>query len=237
MFNNELNGNGMTGNVEKVDIISRSYYLNNAEKNGVEIPKESLLNFRNESTIFPSRILWNRVKGVTNFWKNEEYSDVSDCIISILSSMAREWSIFSYCIIGNKNNIEFYIGTIDNHDSYGNPSDILTNSLAAYMPGIDLEKIQTGDFMEKIQDIKVGGLITGYPSRLPEKETSQPKIRSLSEIDNICRGMLGNRFILMFTATREKNDKVIMSRKTNERVMTEVSRHVEEEGVAVGAAI
>ena len=67
-FNNkELYGSGINGNVEKVDIISRSYYLNNAEKNGVDIPRETLLNFNNERELFPANVLWHRVKGVTNF--------------------------------------------------------------------------------------------------------------------------------------------------------------------------
>lgn len=236
-FNNkELYGSGINGNVEKVDIISRSYYLNNAEKNGVDIPRETLLNFNNERELFPANVLWHRVKGVTNFWKNEEFSDVSDCIISILSSMTRKLSIFSYCIVGSKKNIEFYIGTIDSHDDYGNPSDILVNSLAAYMPGIDIQCVSNDEFAHKTQNINMGGLITGYPSQNQEKDMLRAKVRSLPEIDNICRGMLGNEFVLMFTAVRVENDQVILARKNNEHVMTEVSRHVEEEGVALGAA-
>lgn len=236
-FNNkELYGSGINGNVEKVDIISRSYYLNNAEKNGVDIPRDTLLNFNNERELFPANVLWHRVKGVTNFWKNEEFSDVSDCIISILSSMTRKLSIFSYCIVGSKKDIEFYVGTIDSRDAYGNPSDILVNSLAAYMPGIDIESISSDEFAQKTQNINKGGLITGYPSQSQEKETLHTKVRSLPEIDNICRGMLGNEFVLMFTAVRVENDQVILARKNNEHVMTEVSRHVEEEGVALGAA-
>ena len=237
VFNNkEIHDSEMGRNVENIDIVSRSYYLNNKEKNGIELKPDELLNCRNEYEIFPANILWRRIKGVTNFWKNEEFSDLGDCIINILSSMTRPSSVISYCIIGSKNDVEIFVGTVDNNDSYGNPSDILVNSLAAYMPGIDIEDVTAESFSEKINNISVGGLITGYPGQKTEQESNQMKIRSLPEIDNICRGMLGNNFAIMFTAVRESVDHVVQARKVNEHVMTEVSRHVEEEGVALGAA-
>lgn len=219
---------------QKIDIISRGYYLETDEQCGITLNTEDVLNSANDHSVFESDVVWNQIKGVTNFWSNDEFPDLRDCIINILSSMAKKWSIISYCIVGDGNSIRFYVGTTKQNNAGESPSQVLVNSLLAYMPGIDIQAVDNSVFEKSIRPLKEGGLITGYPRT--NNVARKAGIRKLSEIDNICRGMLGNEFALMFTAIREDDARVRIAHKLNEKTMTDISKYVEEEGISVGAA-
>ena len=77
-----------------------------------------------------------KILGVTRFWEYEEDFNLSVLAGDILNSCVRHGVSFAYAIIGNKDGINIYVGTMKLL------LDSLKSSYEAAYPGIDIEYIQ-----------------------------------------------------------------------------------------------
>src|SRR5699024_9685935 len=112
---------------------------------------------------------------------------------------------FAYAIIGNKDGINIYVGTMKLL------LDSLKSSYEAAYPGIDIEYIQ-GNPLRNCPG-ECGGTFTGIPTdkRGAEKKSFQ--------IENICRGMTGKNFSYVILAAGISNIAVTFG---HERILEEM---------------
>lgn len=146
-----------------------------------------------------------RVKGITEFWRNEEYNQANSLIGDILNSCVRHGVPFAYSILGNEYGIEIYVGTIKLL------SNSLKSSYEAMFPGIDIDYVSNNPL--RTCACNYGGLFTGVPTnKFSDKNKNH-------QIENICRGMQGKRFAYVILASGISN---IAATLGHERILEEM---------------
>lgn len=132
-----------------------------------------------------------KVSGLTRFWDDEEAFNITSLVGDILNSCVRHGVPFAYVILGNKDGIQIYVGTMKVL------LDGVRTSYEASYPGIDIELVQDNPLRTSARDF--GGMFTGIPTNKVGAEK-----RSF-QIENICRGMLGRNFTYVVLASGISN--------------------------------
>lgn len=145
-----------------------------------------------------------QILGLTRFWENEEL-DTTSLVGDILGSCVKSNIPFSYAIIGDGNGIRIYVGTIKLL------FEGLETSYKASYPGIDIREVPENPLRESTKSC--GGLFTGIPTNKLGSE------RKNYQIENICRGMLGQNFTYVVFATGIHNNIVGLG---HERILQEM---------------
>lgn len=128
-----------------------------------------------------------RVRGLTRFWEAEDGLDAAALAGDILTSCVRHGVPFAYAVIGDKDGIRVYVGTMKVL------LDGLKTSYEASYPGIDIEL--SGETPLRTAPREFGGLFTGIPT---DKAGAEKKS---FQIENICRGMQGREFTYLVLAS------------------------------------
>lgn len=146
-----------------------------------------------------------KIEGITRFWETEQDVPVNTLIGDILNSTVRYGIPFAYAIIGDKNGINVYVGTMKIL------SDCLRSSYEALFPGVDIEFVQDNPLSTAPRDC--GGMFTGVPTdkRGVEKKSLQ--------IKSICRSMQGKNFTYVILASGISNIAVTYG---HERMLDEM---------------
>lgn len=180
------------------------YSYSSAEKNAALCRKELDLittgNFRSNGYEECRNMVFFKVNGITKFWKNEGNINISSLMRDVLSGCVRHGVSFAFVITGDQNGITFHIGTL------AVLLDSLKTSFISCYPGIDID--DTGDNPLHQSILEYGGMFTGIPVK---KESSQ--------IENICRGMLGTNFIYVILASGISNIAVSLG---HDRILEEM---------------
>ena len=128
-----------------------------------------------------------RVFGLSCFWDREEKLQTGDLMSDILCSVVRHGVSFAYAIIGDGSGINIYIGTMKLL------LEGLKSSLEALYPGINITPVDGNPLQTCPQEF--GGLFTGVPTNKLRGE------KKSYQIENICRGMLGEKFTYVILAS------------------------------------
>lgn len=128
-----------------------------------------------------------RIVGITKFWNDEGNLNISSLTGDILNSCVRHGVPFAYVILGDKDGIQIYVGTMKVL------LEGIKTSYESLYPGIDIEVVQDNPLRTSARDY--GGMFTGTPTNKigAEKKNYQ--------IENICRGMLGKNFTYVILAS------------------------------------
>lgn len=132
-----------------------------------------------------------KVSGLTRFWDDEEAFNITSLVGDILNSCVRHGVPFAYVILGNKDGIQIYVGTMKVL------LDGVRTSYEASYPGIDIELMQDNPLRTSARDF--GGMFTGIPTNKVGAE------KKSFQIENICRGMLGRNFTYVVLASGISN--------------------------------
>ena len=132
-----------------------------------------------------------KVSGVTRFWDDEEAFNITSLVGDILNSCVRHGVPFAYVILGNKDGIQIYVGTMKVL------LDGVRTSYEASYPGVDIELVQDNPLRTSARDF--GGMFTGIPTNKVGAE------KKSFQIENICRGMLGRNFTYVVLASGISN--------------------------------
>lgn len=172
-----------------------SYGYTSAEKNFVLCRKELDLiqngNFRADGYEECQNMQFLRINGLTRFWESEENLNISSLMGDILNSCVKHGVLFAYAIIGNKDGINVYVGTMKVL------LDGLKTSYESTYPGIDIEFVSDNPLRTSPREC--GGMFTGIPT---DKVGAEKKG---FQIENICRGMLGKNFTYVILASGISN--------------------------------
>lgn len=147
-----------------------------------------------------------KVNGLTRFWEAEDFQ-IGSLIGDVLNSCARHGTPFAYAIIGNKNGIDVYVGTMKLL------RDGLKSSYESMFPGIDIDLITDNPL--RISPREYGGMFTGIPT---DKLGDEKKCL---QIENICRGMQGKCFTYVILASGISNIAVTLG---HDRILEEMER-------------
>lgn len=131
-------------------------------------------------------ITFFKIRGIASFWASDERIGRTGLIASVLSGFVRHGISYVYAIIGDENGINVYIGV--QRPQY----DVIVSGLRGVYPGIDILPTETNPLRLCVKEY--GGLFTGMPT----DKTSKGQQRE--QIENICRGMLGTRFVYLILA-------------------------------------
>ena len=185
------------------------YSYSSAEKNAAVCRKELDMipngNFRSAGYEECQNMQFFRIYGITRFWEHEENLNVSTLIGDILNSCVRHGVPFAYAIIGDKDGIHVYAGTIKLL------MEGLRTSYEAAYPGIDIEYVAENPLRSAPREI--GGMFTGIPS---DKLGAEKKS---FQIENILRGMMGKNFTYVVLASGISNIAVTLG---HERILEEM---------------
>lgn len=146
-----------------------------------------------------------KVNGITRFWNAEQELQISSLMGDILNSCVRHGIPFAYAIIGNKDGIDIYVGTMKIL------RDGLKASYESVFPGIDIDYLSENPLRTSPRDY--GGMFTGIPT---DKLGAEKK--SL-QIENICRGMQGKNFTYVVLASGISNIAVTFG---HDRILEEM---------------
>lgn len=127
-----------------------------------------------------------KVNGMTKFWGEKKDANRNNFMGDILSSIYGNGIPVSYIILGNDLGIEVLIGAAE----FLVPG--LKSLLEALYIGIDIEIVE--DVGTGLSELLYGGFFTGIPTN---KTMDQ---KSYSQVDSICRAMLGKKFCYMVLA-------------------------------------
>ena len=148
-------------------------------------------NFRSNGYEECQNMQFFKICGVTRFWKFEENLNISSLVGDILNSCVRHGVPFAYTIIGDKDGINVYVGTMKVL------LEGLKTSYESVYPGIDIEYISDNPLRSAPR--ANGGMFTGIPT---DKICAEKKN---FQIENICRGMLGKNFTYVVLASGISN--------------------------------
>lgn len=148
-------------------------------------------------------ICWFKILGGTKFWQNNSDVDYNEYFSKILSGVNND-EVVSFVIDGSEGDISFYagisVGTYKDGKKIPGIVQTFMDTYRAFLPGIELNYINQLHIDE--DKFNYGGIVTGYPVDYDdENNTNSPK-PVLSEIDNICRAMLGSKFTICITAEK-----------------------------------
>jgi hypothetical protein len=163
----------------------------------------------NEQLAWEKRdLLWFKISGITNFYKNVEKSQYYRIFQDILSGCMMTASSIGFLILGTRNEgIQIYAGISDDEELYG----AYRRSFEASFPGIDIKDKAIPNKIRK----PFGGLMVGIPGEVTAFEkTAEKSIVSdnLLPIDRLCRGMLGTEFSYWILAERQPVTNVTQKR-------------------------
>lgn len=171
------------------------YEYTSAEKNFALCRKEldmiSNGNFLSNGYEECQNMQFFKVSGLTRFWDDEEAFNITSLVGDILNSCVRHGVPFAYVILGNKDGIQIYVGTMKVL------LDGVRTSYEASYPGIDIELMQDNPLRTSARDF--GGMFTGIPTNKVGAEKKN------FQIENICRGMLGRNFTYVVLASGISN--------------------------------
>ena len=171
------------------------YEYTSAEKNFVLCRKELDMipngNFLSNGYEECQNMQFFKVSGLTRFWDDEEAFNITSLVGDILNSCVRHGVPFAYVILGNKDGIQIYVGTMKVL------LDGVRTSFEASYPGIDIELMQDNPLRTSARDF--GGMFTGIPTNKVGAEKKN------FQIENICRGMLGRNFTYVVLASGISN--------------------------------
>lgn len=175
--------------------MNTAYEYTSAEKNFALCRKELDMipngNFLSNGYEECQNMQFFKVSGLTRFWDDEEAFNITSLVGDILNSCVRHGVPFAYVILGNKDGIQIYVGTMKVL------LDGVRTSYEASYPGIDIELVQDNPLRTSARDF--GGMFTGIPTNKVGAEK-----RSF-QIENICRGMLGRNFTYVVLASGISN--------------------------------
>ena len=137
------------------------------------------------------------IRGLSKFWDNNTQPALNELVGNILNSLNRHDVPFIYAIIGDESGISVNIGTISRYVSS------VIASFQALIPGIDIFELSVNP-LKKLK-LEHGGLITGIPSsdrknEIIDEETKRLNPRTDLRIENLCRAMMGKRFVYLVIA-------------------------------------
>lgn len=185
------------------------YGYTSAEKNYALCRKELDFipngNFRSAGYEECRNMQFFQVEGLARFWENDDGVDIAVLTGDILNSCVRHGVPFAYVIIGNKEGISIYIGTMKVL------AEGLKASYEASYPGINIEYAQENPMRSAPKEW--GGIFTGIPT----KKTGEGKCGF--QVENICRGMLGENFTYVILAAGLSNIAVTFG---HERILEEM---------------
>lgn len=185
------------------------YGYSSAEKNTAICRKELDLiangNFKSNGYEECQNMVFFKARGITRFWETEEPLNISALIGDILNSHVRHGIPFAYAIVGDKDGINIYIGTIKLL------LDGLKTSYESSYLGIDIELVAENPL--RMSPRECGGMFTGIPT---DKLGSEKKS---FQIENICRGMLGKNFTYVILASGISNIAVTFG---HEKILEEM---------------
>lgn len=133
-----------------------------------------------------------KIEGISRFWSEDTQIEMSTLMGNILSGCIRYGVPFCYVLAGDKKGISLYIGTMKML------CENFCTMLEGTFPGIAVHSI-TGNPLRSCSR-KYGGMFTGLPSVCENDHTVKPQ-----QIENICRGMLGKRFVYIVLASGISN--------------------------------
>lgn len=187
------------------------YGYSSAEKNIAVCRKELDMilngNFRSNGYEECQNMQFFKICGITRFWETEENLNVSALIGDILSSCVRHGVSFAYAIIGDKDGINIYVGTIKLL------LESLKTSFESAYPGIDIEYVADNPLRNAPK--LSGGMFTGIPTDKLGAE------KRGFQIENICRGMLGKNFTYVILASGISSIAVTFG---HERILEEMEK-------------
>ena len=187
------------------------YGYSSAEKNIAICRKELDMilngNFRSNGYEECQNMQFFKICGITRFWETEENLNVSALIGDILSSCVRHGVSFAYAIIGDKDGINIYVGTIKLL------LESLKTSFESAYPGIDIEYVADNPLRNAPK--LSGGMFTGIPTDKLGAE------KRGFQIENICRGMLGKNFTYVILASGISSIAVTFG---HERILEEMEK-------------
>lgn len=167
---------------ERNDLLCRNH-LSRLEADGAYI---------NNVTV--AELKWFRIKGLNSFWVDHPQEYYAKVFENILSGITKEGCKIAFLVSGTNKGISFYVGCTSEL------FDAIKGSYYAYMPGIDINDIDSFD------DIKIcsnySGIIVGHPGESADPDVGVSVPLTL-QIDDFCRGMLGTEFSFMVVATRQ----------------------------------
>lgn len=132
-----------------------------------------------------------KISGLTRFWDDEDAFNITSLVGDILNSCVRHGVPFAYVILGNKDGIQIYVGTMKVL-----LEGVRTSYEASY-PGIDITLVQDNPLRTSARDF--GGMFTGIPTNKVGAE------KKSFQVENICRGMLGRNFTYVVLASGISN--------------------------------
>ena len=148
-----------------------------------------------------------KICGITRFWSFEDNLNISSLVSDILNSCVRHGVPFAYAIIGNKDGINVYVGTMKLL------LEGLKTSFESTYPGIDIECIPNNPLRDAPRES--GGMFTGIPTNKVGAEKKN------FQVENICRGMLGRNFTYVILASGISNIAVTFG---HERILEEMEK-------------
>lgn len=148
-----------------------------------------------------------KICGITRFWEFEDNLNMSSLMGDILNSCVRHGVPFAYSIIGDKDGINVYVGTMKLL------LEGLKTSFESNYPGIDIE--YASDNPLRSAPRTNGGMFTGIPT---DKLGAEKKN---FQIENICRGMLGKNFTYVVLASGISNIAVTFG---HEHILEEMEK-------------
>lgn len=151
-------------------------------------------------------MVFMKIAGMTRFWESKENIDLSSVMGDILNSCVRHNVPFAYAVIGNRDGINIYVGTMKLI------AEALRTPMEAAYPGIDIEDNCSNPLRSAPREC--GGMFTGIPT---DKNDSEKKA---FQIENICRGMLGTDFTYVILASGISNIAVTFG---HERLLEEMA--------------
>lgn len=146
-----------------------------------------------------------KINGITRFWNAEQELKISSLMGDILNSCVRHGVPFAYAIIGNKDGIDIYVGTMKLL------REGLMASYESVFPGIDIDLLSDNPLRTSPREF--GGMFTGIPT---DKIGAEKKNL---QIENICRGMQGKNFTYLVLASGISNIAVTFG---HDRILEEM---------------
>lgn len=185
--------------INKNNILCRSYLMD-YEDEGIE----RIQNFE------PENLLWFKINGIMNFWKDKDQSEYDVIFENILSGFTVASTSCAFLILGDKKQgIEFYVGTSEISEVF----DSFLHMYRAFLPGIDITNLISSN--ELNINKKYNGVVVGFPNG-DFKESEYYSKQSTQAIDIFSRGMLGSDFSLLFIAERLPE---VIAKKSNEKML------------------
>lgn len=175
--------------------MNTAYEYTSAEKNFALCRKELDMipngNFLSNGYEECQNMQFFKVFGLTRFWDDEEAFNITSLVGDILNSCVRHGVPFAYVILGDKDGIQIYVGTMKVL------LDGVRTSYEASYPGIDIKLVQDNPLRTSARNF--GGMFTGIPTNKVGAE------KKSFQIENICRGMLGRNFTYVVLASGISN--------------------------------